>query len=220
MTDHTITEEQLPGLLRGDMDEAGTVHLVGLADQALRQARRRSRARTGMVGLAVAAVAVTSIGWMGWIGGTRMVGPAAGNGTVRTGLQVSFLPVVSVKPGACPVGGGYPSADGVRTASCYQLDRAKGLTPTAPRAVATLSQTADAWEVDLTLYGKDVPALAALTAVAADKSAPRNELAVVIEGKVLSAPMVSASITGGHLQLSGDFTKQSATDLAEQLNGR
>ena len=218
MTDHTITEEQLPGLLRGDMDEAGTVHLVGLADEALRRARRRSVARTGMVGLAVAAaVAVTSIGW---IGGTRIVDPAAGSGTARTGLQISLLPVVSVKPGACPVGGGYPSADRVSTASCYQLDRAAGLTPTAPRAVATLSQSADVWEVDLTLYGKDVPAFAALTAGAADKSTPRNELALVIEGKVISAPAVSASITGGHLQVSGDFTKQSATDLAKQLNGR
>ena len=220
MTDHTISEDQLRGLLRGDTDEAGTVHLVGLADGALRKARRRSRVRTGVAGLAVAVVAVTSISWIGWIGGAPTVGPAAGNGTVRTGLQISFLPVVSVKAGACPVGGGYPSADGTRTAACYQLDRAAGLTATAPRAVATLSQSSDTWEVDLTLYGKDVPAFAALTATAADKTAPRNELALVVGGKVISAPRVSTSITGGHLQVSGDFTKQSATDLAEQLNGR
>lgn len=218
MTDHTISEDRLSELLRADTDGAGTVHLVGLADGALCLARRRSRARAGVVGLAVAAVAATSIGW---IGGTHLAGPAAGTGTVRPALQISFLPVVSEKPGPCPAGGGYPSADRVEPVTCYQLDRAAGLTPTASRAVATRSQVTDVWQIEVTLYGRDVPAFAALTAAAADRnSAPGNELAVVVDGRVVSAPRVSTSITGGQLQVTGDFTQQSAADLAKRLNGR
>ena len=41
-----------------------------------------------------------------------------------------------------------------------------------------------------------------------------KRLAIVLDGKIISAPSVREPIIGGSGQISGDFTFQSATDLA------
>jgi len=41
-----------------------------------------------------------------------------------------------------------------------------------------------------------------------------KRLAIVLDGKVVSAPVIRSSIVGGSGQISGNFTFQSATDLA------
>lgn len=42
-------------------------------------------------------------------------------------------------------------------------------------------------------------------------------LAIVLDGKVLSAPVINEPITGGQAQLSGGFTQESANQLAIAL---
>ncbi|MHA6758831.1 SecDF P1 head subdomain-containing protein [Streptacidiphilus sp. PAMC 29251] len=219
MTDHVISEDELHRQLQADQGEAATVHLIGLADGALRQARHRQRVRTGFAALAVVAATATGVASSGWFGGTLLAGPAApGSGTVVLAEQINFLPVTSSKPGACPPGGGYPSLDSPTV--CYQLDKAKGLTATAPGAVVTRSAFTGGWMVELHLHGKDVAAFAALTgSLAEHPTGSDNELACVINGKVLSASTFTASITDGVTPLVGDFTQQSATTLADQLTG-
>jgi preprotein translocase subunit SecD len=44
-----------------------------------------------------------------------------------------------------------------------------------------------------------------------------DQFAIVLDGKVVSAPFVSQPITGGSGQISGSFTQKSATDLANVL---
>jgi preprotein translocase subunit SecD len=44
-----------------------------------------------------------------------------------------------------------------------------------------------------------------------------DQFAIVLDGKVVSAPYVSQPITGGSGQISGSFTQKSATDLANVL---
>tara|TARA_B110001452_G_scaffold75013_1_gene60769 strand:- start:812 stop:2365 length:1554 start_codon:yes stop_codon:yes gene_type:complete len=41
-----------------------------------------------------------------------------------------------------------------------------------------------------------------------------KQLAIVLDGKIVSAPIIRDTIAGGNGQISGDFTFQSATDLA------
>ena len=41
-----------------------------------------------------------------------------------------------------------------------------------------------------------------------------KKLAIVLDGKIVSAPVIQSAILGGSGQISGDFTFQSATDLA------
>ncbi|WP_165214873.1 protein translocase subunit SecD [Schaalia sp. ZJ1691] len=46
----------------------------------------------------------------------------------------------------------------------------------------------------------------------------RNQFAVVLDGKIITAPRMNAIISTGQAQISGNFTAKSATALANQLN--
>ncbi|WP_026422225.1 SecDF P1 head subdomain-containing protein [Actinokineospora inagensis] len=46
-----------------------------------------------------------------------------------------------------------------------------------------------------------------------------DQLAIVVNHTLLSAPKIADAITGGALQISGNFTEQSAKDLATQITG-
>lgn len=48
---------------------------------------------------------------------------------------------------------------------------------------------------------------------------PRNRLALVLDGRVISAPFINAAITEGQMLISGSFTEESAKRLARQLGG-
>jgi preprotein translocase subunit SecD len=45
----------------------------------------------------------------------------------------------------------------------------------------------------------------------------RNRFAIVLDGSVISAPSTNGAITGGHAQITGDFTQESSKTLAQQL---
>jgi preprotein translocase subunit SecD len=45
----------------------------------------------------------------------------------------------------------------------------------------------------------------------------QNQFAIVLDGRVISAPRTLAAITDGRPQISGDFTEESAQTLADQL---
>ena len=47
-----------------------------------------------------------------------------------------------------------------------------------------------------------------------------NNLAIVLDGKIISAPVIRDTIASGSGQISGGFTFQSATDLALLLKIR
>ena len=44
-------------------------------------------------------------------------------------------------------------------------------------------------------------------------------LAILVPGKVLTAPYLRSAITDGKIQITGDFTKQEAEQLASELQG-
>jgi len=46
---------------------------------------------------------------------------------------------------------------------------------------------------------------------------PRNQFAIVLDGRVISAPSTNAAITDGKPQISGSFTQEEAKALADQL---
>ncbi len=47
---------------------------------------------------------------------------------------------------------------------------------------------------------------------------PRNQFAMVLDGLVISAPSVNSVIADGKAEISGNFTRESASTLAQQLN--
>jgi preprotein translocase subunit SecD len=75
------------------------------------------------------------------------------------------------------------------------------------------------WYIALTLDGQGARAFATLTTQLAALQPPKNQLAIVVGGQVAAAPTVTSAITGGHVQISGNYTKKDAEALAAKITG-
>lgn len=73
------------------------------------------------------------------------------------------------------------------------------------------------WKVNLTFTSKGTKKFADVTARLAAQQPPANQFAIVLDGEVLSAPSVSQPLTQGEAEISGNFTQQSAEELAAFL---
>lgn len=78
------------------------------------------------------------------------------------------------------------------------------------------------WQVEVTLTPTDRTRFAAFTGSLVSAPPPRNEFAIVVDGKLRGAPAVAASLTGGRFLIvgvySGDLTSAQAHDLAQRLD--
>ncbi len=83
-------------------------------------------------------------------------------------------------------------------------------------AAAQRTQT-DEWVVDLELTSAGAGRFTATTTRLAGLAAPQNQLAIVLDRQVVSAPSVAEGLTTTTVQVSGSFTAQSAATLARQL---
>ncbi|MFE9020428.1 protein translocase subunit SecD [Streptomyces sp. NPDC007808] len=130
---------------------------------------------------------------------------------------------------------GKPAEDGSRTlADPDQKGAYLELGPTAltgegvKDAEAVLDQqTMSGWMVNLTFRGQAGEDWARITGAAAcaPQGAPERRVAIVLDGKVLSAPGVNADvackvgISGGSTQITGDFGRDEARELAALVKG-
>ncbi|WP_392969453.1 hypothetical protein [Streptomyces sp. LN245] len=57
----------------------------------------------------------------------------------------------------------------------------------------------------------------ALTGTLSANSAPQNQMAIVLDGAVISAPSVNQRLGDGTAEISGSFTRESAERLAVTL---
>jgi preprotein translocase subunit SecD len=69
------------------------------------------------------------------------------------------------------------------------------------------------WQIDFTLTGDGAKTFGDVTTALVNQ-----QLAIVVDNRVISAPTVQQPITGGNGVITGSFTKQRAQDLATQLN--
>jgi len=79
------------------------------------------------------------------------------------------------------------------------------------------TQAGSAWFVSLTFDGEGTSAFAALTARVTSLPEPTNQVAIVLDGLVVSAPRINEAIPSGNAQISGSFTQLEAQDLANVL---
>ena len=84
-------------------------------------------------------------------------------------------------------------------------------------AQAVLPTNSVAWLVNLSFNDEGTETFEKITAALSQNVEPRNQFGIVINSRVLSAPRVNATISGGAAEISGNFTKESATALAESL---
>jgi preprotein translocase subunit SecD len=73
------------------------------------------------------------------------------------------------------------------------------------------------WAVNLVFNGAGTAKFADITARLNALTGSQNQFAIVLDGKVISAPATKAVITDGKPQISGGFTQDSAKTLADQL---
>jgi preprotein translocase subunit SecD len=78
---------------------------------------------------------------------------------------------------------------------------------------ADLYRTSEAWRIEVTLDPESTEAVAAL---AEDASSSDSQVAIVVDGLVLSAPTVAGTI-GGTLQLVGTWTGAQAEDYTARI---
>ncbi len=73
------------------------------------------------------------------------------------------------------------------------------------------------WFVSLTFNGEGTKAFGALTNRVTTLAAPLNQVAIVLDGLVVSAPSIREAIPSGNAQISGSFSQVEAQDLANVL---
>jgi preprotein translocase subunit SecD len=110
----------------------------------------------------------------------------------------------------------------------YILDKAKVQGRQVTSATAGLSTTNNQWQVNLSLNGAGASAFGALTShlystyYTAAQSGNQNavildQVAIALDGNVVSSPEIQGAIVGGNAQITGSFTQQQATQLQDML---
>jgi preprotein translocase subunit SecD len=110
----------------------------------------------------------------------------------------------------------------------YALDVAKVPNTQIRNAVAELSTTSNQWVVLLTLKSAGAAAFTNLTTEQATRYFPGAQagnqddrwldtIAVVLDGNVIAAPLTAGPIQGGIVQITADYTRVQAEELAADL---
>lgn len=91
------------------------------------------------------------------------------------------------------------------------VDATHGLVPNS-QGVST-----NEWGVNIVFDAEGTEEFAKVTTRLASLQGARNQFAIVLDGKVISAPRTLAVITNGKPQITGSFTQESSKVLADQL---
>ncbi|TDC28848.1 SecDF P1 head subdomain-containing protein [Kribbella albertanoniae] len=132
---------------------------------------------------------------------------------------LQFRRVVKLEPNACAKG---PLAANVRCSddgTRYTLGQVELDGSHVTKVEAAPNTQGTGWLITLTLDTQGTKVFAALTTDLVTKQPPRNQLAIVVKDKVVSAPTVSGAITAGQVQIAGNFTSKEAKKLASDITG-
>lgn len=132
---------------------------------------------------------------------------------------LQFRRVVKLEPNACAKG---PLAANVRCSddgTRYTLGQVELDGSHVTKVEAAPDTQGAGWLITLTLDAQGTKVFATLTADLVTKQPPKNQLAIVVKDKVVSAPSVSGAITAGQVQISGTFTSKDAKKLASDITG-
>ncbi|WP_379478626.1 protein translocase subunit SecD [Nonomuraea spiralis] len=99
----------------------------------------------------------------------------------------------------------------------YVLDVAKVVGTDIDTASAGVRQGTVEWIVQLDFKSKGAGEWSKLTTTAYNAQEPRNKVAVVLDGVVITAPNIISPIPGGRAEITGGFDQVTSTQLADQL---
>ena len=121
--------------------------------------------------------------------------------------------------------GGNTESPDVAVVSCdrggtakYILAPAQVLGNMISKATAAIDQQGAAgWYVTVSFNGEGTSKFGALTTSVTGLAAPQNQVAIVLDGLVVSAPRINEAINGGSAQITGSFGQEEASNLANVL---
>ena len=100
----------------------------------------------------------------------------------------------------------------------YILAAAEVLGNDIKKATAALdSTTGSGWYVLLDFNGNGTKKFGALTTRVTKLPSPTNQVAIVLDGLVVSSPQINEAINGGSAQITGNFTQTDSQNLANVL---
>jgi preprotein translocase subunit SecD len=107
----------------------------------------------------------------------------------------------------------------------YVLNKSTVVGTMVTTATATLSTTNSSWQVNIAFNGAGTTLFGNLTTSMFDNygnngnpTSPLDQLAVVLDGKIVSSPNVISPSTAGQTMITGSFNEAQATLLANQLS--
>ena len=152
--------------------------------------------------------------------GTDTATPAAG---VSPAINAQFAALDCTNPASLQGTGADAPTDTIvacsrEGGSKYILAPAEVLGQQVSKASSGIDQQgASAWFVSLTFDGDGTKAFGALTSRVTSLPSPQNQVAIVLDGLVVSAPVINEAIPSGNAQITGSFTQTEAADLANVL---
>jgi preprotein translocase subunit SecD len=156
-------------------------------------------------------------------GATTGAGAATPVAGVSAELNAKYANLDCSKPEARQGQGGDLPEETIVTcarssATKYILGPAEVIGREVSKASAGLdTQAGNAWTVLLTFNGEGTKKFGAITSRVTGLAAPQNQVAIVLDGLVVSAPRITEAIPSGNAQITGSFTQQDANDLANVL---
>ena len=140
-------------------------------------------------------------------GGTTSASPASG--PVDLAVPIELRPVLET-PSTDPTVIMLPTENGEQLTLAEPVLTIREL----DGAEVTFEQNAGTWVLNLDLDDVDGEAFGDWTTAHTGE-----RLAMVADDEVLTAPQIQSPITGGELQIAGDFTRDEARDLLDRITG-
>jgi preprotein translocase subunit SecD len=140
---------------------------------------------------------------------------------VTGGAEVPTTPIENDNSGACVV---LPIRNSKQrlllgpVSSSAALGLPAGLTGTDVDSASSSFAQGQGYAVSMTLKGGGLDKFNKLAAASFSQAAPRNEVAIVLDGLVYSAPAFQAASFSGPVQITGNFSPSEASDLATVIN--
>lgn len=133
-------------------------------------------------------------------------------GAVSLVVPIEMRPVVEqgTSTSAAPAGDELPDPDGALLTLAAPMMVVEEL----DGAEVTTDETAR-WVLNLDLTDSDAKTFGDWTA-----DHVNERLAMVIDGEIIIAPTIQGAITGGDVQISGDYTQTEIRDLLDKITGR
>jgi len=185
--------------------------------------QKRSRGPLVLViALGLVLVAVLATGTVLILRGRGDDKPTATATKPATPGAVQFRPVLQAEPKACADSSASPTAadklcDALGTR--YTLGKVELDGSHVSEVKAAAGQDGSGWVVQLGLDQAGTQLFGTLTTKLAASQPPRNQLAVVVGSKVVTAPTVNGPITAGQVQIYGNFTQKDAEKLVADITG-